>query len=63
MHDGGSIMMWTCFSATGSGRLVRVEENLNENLFLSAKDFKLDLGFSTRLQWLKEDSQHNRVAS
>ena len=28
-HDGGSIMLWECFSAAGNGRLVRIEGTLN----------------------------------
>jgi hypothetical protein len=48
--DGGSIMLWGCFSAAGSGRLVRDEgkmngekyrEILDENLCQSAQDLRL----------------------
>jgi len=50
-HDGGSIMLWGCFSAARTGRLVRVEGKMNaamyrdildDNLLQSALD--LDLG-------------------
>jgi hypothetical protein len=50
MHGGGSIMLWGCFSAAETGRLVKIEgkENgakyikiLDENLLHSAQDLRL----------------------
>ena len=49
-HGGGSIMLWECFSAVGTGRLVRIEgkingakyrEILDENFLQSAPDLRL----------------------
>ena len=50
-HAGGIIMLWECFSAAGTGRLVRLEgkmnrakyrEILDENLLQRAQDLRLD---------------------
>ncbi|KAK3556293.1 hypothetical protein QTP70_007047 [Hemibagrus guttatus] len=53
-HGGGSIMLWECFSAAGTGRLVRVKGKMNaaiyrdildENLLQSALDLRLGQRF------------------
>ena len=54
-HGGGRIMLWVCFSAAGTGRLVRIEgkmneakyrEILNENLLQSAQHLRLGCKFT-----------------
>ena len=54
-HGGGSIMLWGCFSVARTGRLVRIEGNMNEakyrkildeNLLQSAQDLRLGRRFT-----------------
>jgi hypothetical protein len=53
-HGGGSIMKWGCFSAAGTGTLVRTEgkmngakyrEILDENLLQSTQDLRRSFTF------------------
>ncbi len=55
-HGGGSIVLWGCFSAAGTGWLVAIEGKMNaakyrdildENLLQSAQDLRLGRRFSS----------------
>ena len=65
-HGGGSIMLWGCFSATGTVRLVRIEGTMNgtiyrqileENLLQSVKDITLWRRFM-----FQQDNDHKHTA-
>jgi hypothetical protein len=55
VKHGGGIILWGCFSAAGTGRLVRIEgkmngakyrEILDENLLQSAQDSQDNVGLA-----------------
>ncbi|CDQ68369.1 unnamed protein product [Oncorhynchus mykiss] len=67
-HGGNSIMRWGCFSAAGTGRLVRIEAKMNEtkhreildeNLLQSAQDFRLGQRFTFQQDNDPKHSQDN----
>ncbi|KAG2459283.1 TC1A transposase, partial [Polypterus senegalus] len=65
-HGGGSIMLWRCFSAAGTRRLVRIKgkmtaamyrDILDENLLQSALDLRLGRHFI-----FQQDNDHKHTA-
>ena len=68
-HDGGSIMLWVCFSSAGTGKLVRIEgmmdgakygEILEGNLFQSSRDLRLGQRFTFQQD---NDTKHTAMAT
>lgn len=59
-HDGGSVMLWGCFSSAGAGKLVIISSVLEENLSQSLKD--LILGWRFVFQQYK-DPKHTATAT
>ena len=74
-HDGGSIRLWGCFSAKGTGQLHRIEgkmdgavyhEILAGNLLLSARTLKMDRGWvfqqgSKRIKYLFHSMKYKKI--
>ncbi|KAI4880060.1 hypothetical protein NFI96_000993 [Prochilodus magdalenae] len=48
-HGGGDIMLWGCFSAKGTGRLIRVQERMNGTMYCeilpSVRALKMERGW------------------
>ncbi len=58
-HGGGSIILWGCFSAAGTGRLVRIEGKMNAAMYRDIIDENLDLRLGRRFIFQQDnDPKH-----
>ncbi len=58
-HGGGSTMLCGCFSAAGTGRLVRIEGKMNAAMYRDILDENLDLRLGRRFIFQQDnDPKH-----